>query len=109
MTSQISEQAVFAAIADPIRREIVASLSGCTLPVNEIAARFSVSRPAVSRHLRVLREAQLVREKKRGRERLYTARLGQLNCVRQWLDQFWGDRLSALKALSERTENNNQE
>lgn len=63
--------AFFGALADTRRRAILDLLNGRTLTVNRIAEEFSVSRPAISRHLRVLRENGLVREEKRGRERLY--------------------------------------
>jgi len=63
--------ALFGALADTRRRAILDLLNGRTLTVNRIAEEFSVSRPAISRHLRVLRETGLVREEKRGRERFY--------------------------------------
>ncbi len=69
MATDIS--ALFGALADDRRRAILDLLRGGTLTVNRIAEEFSVSRPAISRHLRVLREAGLVREEKRGRERFY--------------------------------------
>lgn len=71
------------------------------LPAGEIAAQFPVSRPAVSRHLRVLRESGLVRERRVGRERLYRADPAPLAELRSWLDDYWGGRLAALKALAE--------
>ena len=61
----------FQALADPIRRAILRMLRDTALPAGAIAGTFTVSRPAISRHLRVLREAGLVREKIRGRERFY--------------------------------------
>jgi DNA-binding transcriptional ArsR family regulator len=64
--------ALFGALADTRRRAILDLLQDHALTVNRIAEEFSVSRPAISRHLRVLREAGLVREEKRGRERLYS-------------------------------------
>ena len=71
------------------------------LAAGEIAGAFEISRPAVSRHLRVLREAQLVNERREGRRRLYRADprpLGELNA---WLEAYWSGRLAALKALAE--------
>jgi DNA-binding transcriptional ArsR family regulator len=66
------------ALADPIRRSILRMVRDAPLPAGKIASVFSVSRPAVSRHLRVLREAGLVREKPQGRERVYSLEPGPL-------------------------------
>ena len=77
--------AVFRAIADPTRREILDLLRGQSLNVREISARFPVSRPAISKHLRILKESNLVRERRQGRERLYSAHLEPLAHVRAWV------------------------
>jgi DNA-binding transcriptional ArsR family regulator len=90
-----------AAIADPIRRRVLELVRYEELPAGAIAARFPVSRPAVSRHLRVLRESGLVRERRVGRERLYRAELAPLLELRSWLDDYWAGRLGALKQLAE--------
>jgi DNA-binding transcriptional ArsR family regulator len=90
-----------AAIADPIRRRVLELVRDDELPAGEIAARFPVSRPAVSRHLRVLRESGLVRERRVGRERLYRADPAPLLELRSWLDAYWAGRLGALKQLAE--------
>jgi DNA-binding transcriptional ArsR family regulator len=90
-----------AAIADPIRRRVLELVRDDEVPAGEIAAQFSVSRPAVSRHLRVLREAGLVQERRMGRERLYRADPEPLAELRAWLDRYWADRLDALKRLAE--------
>jgi DNA-binding transcriptional ArsR family regulator len=90
-----------AAIADPIRRRVLELVRDGELPAGAIAAEFSVSRPAVSRHLRVLREAGRVHERRVGRERLYRANPGQLAELRAWLDDYWAGRLHALKHLAE--------
>lgn len=79
---------VFAALADPVRREIVELLAGGEIGAGEIAARFAISRPAVSRHLRVLREADLVRSEVRGQHRVYTLDRAPLGALDRWLDQF---------------------
>jgi DNA-binding transcriptional ArsR family regulator len=95
---------VFAAIADPTRRQILVILAKQRMPVQTLTQRFSVSRPAISKHLRILREAGLVDEHKVGRQRLYQTRLEQLAIVREWVayfDQFWGERLQVLKTLIE--------
>lgn len=71
------------------------------LPAGELAAAFDVSRPAVSRHLRVLREAGLVHERRQGRLRLYRADPEPLAELRDWLDGYWSGRLQALKRAAE--------
>jgi len=91
-----------AAIADPIRRRVLELVRDRELPAGELAQQFPVSRPAVSRHLRVLREAGLVRERREGRLRLYRADPAPLDELRRWLDGYWADRLDALKSLAER-------
>jgi DNA-binding transcriptional ArsR family regulator len=90
-----------AAIADPIRRRVLELVRDEELPAGRLAAEFAVSRPAVSRHLRVLREAGLVRERRAGRLRLYRADLAPLAELRTWLERYWDDRLDALRALAE--------
>ncbi|MGH3071465.1 MAG: ArsR/SmtB family transcription factor [Gaiellaceae bacterium] len=90
-----------AVIADPIRRRVLELVRDDELPAGEIAAQFDVSRPAVSRHLRVLRESGLVRERRVGRERLYRADPAPLAELRTWLDDYWRGRLVALKQLAE--------
>jgi DNA-binding transcriptional ArsR family regulator len=91
-----------AAIADPIRRRVLELVRDRELPAGELAAHFDVSRPAVSKHLRVLREAGLVRERRSGRLRLYRADPAPLAELREWLDGYWAGRLSALKEVAER-------
>jgi DNA-binding transcriptional ArsR family regulator len=88
-----------AALADPVRRELVAVLARGEAPAGELAARFPVSRPAVSRHLRVLREAGLVTARTEGRRRLYALDPGPLREIDDWLEPYrdlWGRRLDAL-------------
>jgi len=84
-TVTYSAMDVAAAIADPIRREILTLLRGGELAAGEIAACFDVSRPAVSRHLRVLREAGLVVEEARGRRRVYRLDPAPLRPLEAWL------------------------
>ncbi|ORA26021.1 ArsR/SmtB family transcription factor [Mycobacterium aquaticum] len=84
---------VFPAIADPVRRRILLLLRGRPLPAGEVAAQFGISRPAVSRHLRVLREAGLVEvdaDSSDGRERTYRLRLEALGEVDSWLRELRG-------------------
>jgi DNA-binding transcriptional ArsR family regulator len=89
------------AVADPTRRRLLELVRHRELPAGELAEAFAVSRPAVSRHLRVLREAGLVTERRRGRNRLYRADPAPLAELRAWLDAYWGDRLEALRELAE--------
>jgi DNA-binding transcriptional ArsR family regulator len=89
------------AIADPIRRRLLELVRDRELAAGELARAFPVSRPAVSRHLRVLREAGLLRERRQGRNRLYRADPAPLEELRAWLDGYWAGRLEALKAAAE--------
>ncbi len=88
-----------AALADPTRRELVGLLAAGELPAGELAARFPVSRPAISRHLRVLREAGLVRSRVEGKRRLYALDPAPLRELDDWLEPYrelWAQRLDAL-------------
>ncbi len=82
------EVLALAALADPVRREIVELLAHGELGAGEIAARFPVTRPAVSRHLRVLREAGLVASEVRAQRRVYRLERGPLAQLDAWLDRF---------------------
>jgi DNA-binding transcriptional ArsR family regulator len=96
--------AVFRAIADPTRREILDMLLDGERTVGEIAERFAVSRPAVSKHLRVLREARLVRARREGRQRLCAVDSEPLRAIDAWLDGYrreWQSRLARLKRYTE--------
>ncbi len=79
---------VAAAIADPVRRDIVVMLRDQRLAAGQIAARFAISRPAVSRHLRLLRECGLVRDSLVGRQRFYELDASRFVGLVEWLDQF---------------------
>lgn len=92
---------VFGALADPTRRAILLSLQKGDAPVHALAAHFSMSRPAVSKHLAVLKGAGLVREARRGRENLYALEREALDVARVWLAAFWRGKLGSLKALAE--------
>ena len=94
-------EAIAAAIADPTRRRVLELVRDRELAAGEIAGEFEISRPAVSRHLRVLRNAGLVRERRAGRLRLYRADPAPLDELAAWLRAYWSGRLSALKALAE--------
>jgi len=89
------------AIADPVRRRVLELVRDREVPAGELADQFDISRPAVSRHLRVLREAGLVKERRDGRLRLYRADPAPLDQLRRWLDSYWADRLDALRVLAE--------
>jgi DNA-binding transcriptional ArsR family regulator len=94
------ETSVFHAVADPTRRAILDRLRNGALAVNEIASRFEVSRPAISKHLRVLHQAHLVMEAREGRNRVYRLNPGPLREMDRWLDQyrrFWTLNLLSLK------------
>jgi DNA-binding transcriptional ArsR family regulator len=96
--------AVFRAIADPTRREILDMLLDGERTVGEIAERFAVSRPAVSKHLRVLRGARLVRARREGRQRLCAVDPEPLRAIDAWLDGYrreWQSRLTRLKRYTE--------
>ncbi len=95
-----------AAIADPVRREIMMLLRERTMTAGEIADCFHISRPAVSRHLRVLRECGLVVDEVRGRERLYRLDTAPLAPLEAWLAQLhdrWSGPLDALETEVYRT------
>ncbi|HEX9351658.1 MAG TPA: metalloregulator ArsR/SmtB family transcription factor [Gaiellaceae bacterium] len=92
------------AIADPIRRRVLELVRDDEFPAGVLAAEFDVSRPAVSRHLRVLREAGLLVERRAGRQRLYRANLEPLAELRSWLDAYWAGRLGELRDLAEKEE-----
>jgi DNA-binding transcriptional ArsR family regulator len=94
-------EATAAAIADPTRRRVLELVRDRELAAGQIAGEFEISRPAVSRHLRVLRRAGLVDERREGRLRLYRADPEPLEELRTWLDAYWSGRLAALKALAE--------
>ena len=104
---------VFAAVADPARREVMSALARSDLSAGDVAALFPISRPAVSRHLRVLREAGLVRDELVGRRRVYRLDVDGLAPVTAWLatltgsaasaSDVWSGRLDALETEVRRT------
>jgi DNA-binding transcriptional ArsR family regulator len=101
MHRQGASSSVFLAISDPTRREILDLLAQGERSVGEIAERFSVSLPAVSQHLAVLRESRLVHRRSVGRQRLYRVRAAPLREVSRWVreyERFWNRKLDALGA-----------
>lgn len=97
MRYRFDMDAVARAVAEPRRRAILSAVNGEELSVGEIAAKFEVSRPAISQHLRVLKEADLVSVRTDGTRRYYRARPEALDELRSWLDEFWTDGLVRLK------------
>jgi DNA-binding transcriptional ArsR family regulator len=97
-------QAAFSALADPSRRAVLDLLRQGSLPAGQIAQAFPISRPAISKHLRLLRRARLVEEHRQGRHRLYRLNPGPLKTIDSWLGQyrmFWQMNLTTLKAFVE--------
>ncbi len=109
---------VFAAMADPARREVMSALARGDLSAGDVAALFPISRPAVSRHLRVLREAGLVRDELVGRRRVYRLDVDGLAPVTSWLATVtsspaaepgvWSARMDALETEVRRTRRERQ-
>jgi DNA-binding transcriptional ArsR family regulator len=96
--------AALKAIVEPRRREILTLVRDSELSAGEIAAHFDVTRPAISQHLTVLKEAGLIRERREGTRRLYRVEPSGLAELKAFLEGFWDDRLSALKREAERKE-----
>jgi len=97
-----NSNAVFAALSDPTRRKVFERLQSGGRSVSEIARGFPVSRPAVSQHLKVLKQAGLVADRAEGTRRVYYIDPQGLAAVRKWLDQFWEVALAAYAAEVER-------
>jgi DNA-binding transcriptional ArsR family regulator len=99
-----SPEAAFSALADPTRRAVLDLLRAGTQPAGEIARAFPISRPAISKHLKILRRAHLVDEHRQGRHRMYQLNPEPLKAVDSWLEhyrQFWSASLTNLKAFVE--------
>lgn len=92
----------FDALGDPTRRAVFKRLRAGARSVGEIAKGMDVSRPAVSQHLRVLKEARLVTDRAEGTRRLYAVDTTGLDEARKWLDGFWDETLAAFKTAAER-------
>lgn len=93
--------AIFSAISDPTRRQILSLLRDTPSAVESLAAQFPVSRPAISKHLAALVKSGLVSRQSVGRQNIYALNVEPLLAVRDWLDEFWGDRLTIMKRLAE--------
>ncbi len=97
-------QTIFRAVADPTRRAIIDLLAGQELTANEVAAEFSISRPAISRHLRILKEGGIVVERADGRRRYNRLNAPNLKIIYDWLkhyERFWDQALTTLKTQIE--------
>jgi DNA-binding transcriptional ArsR family regulator len=104
----VPEPDVFAALASPVRRELLGLLREHDgLPVSALASRFELRRPSVSEHLKVLRDAGLVSERRQGRQRVYRLEAEPLLAVSQWLspyERFWREKLANLRELLDETD-----
>ena len=99
-----SRETAFSALADPTRRAVLDLLRTGTKPAGEIARAFPVSRPAISKHLKILRRAHLVEERREGRHRIYQLNPEPLKSVDSWLEHyrsFWNASLTNLKSFVE--------
>lgn len=97
---------MFAVLANPVRRQVLAYLRDGPRAVNDLAAMFDLSRPAVSEHLQVLRNAQLVREERRGQQRFYHLEPLPLVEVDQWLhtfERYWRTRMRNIQTTLDQT------
>jgi DNA-binding transcriptional ArsR family regulator len=102
---------VFQAIADPTRRAIINMISSQSLNLNSVAEKFDISRPAISKHIKILTECGLIVVKQQGRERYCEAKLEKLNEVSDWVEQyrkFWTVKLDALETYLQELQENNK-
>ncbi|HJT18430.1 MAG TPA: metalloregulator ArsR/SmtB family transcription factor [Thermoanaerobaculia bacterium] len=97
-------EAALKAIAEPTRRQILVLVRGGEKSAGEIASHFEVTRPAVSQHLTVLKDAGLVAERRDGTRRLYRARPEGLEDLRKFIEEFWDEKLAKLKQVAEAKE-----
>jgi DNA-binding transcriptional ArsR family regulator len=98
---------VFAVLANPVRRRILELLIGRAYTVNHLVSEFQLHRPAISEHLQVLRNAGLVRDERRGRERYYHLNPARLTELDEWLKPFahyWRDRMQDLETVLDKEE-----
>ena len=104
MTSALGQGDPFEALGDANRREILRLLSEGDKAVQEIAAAMPISRPAVSRHLRLLKDAGMVSEEAQGTRRIYHLRDQGLEAVQDYLERIWGEAVTRFRLLAENTE-----
>ena len=103
---------VFQAIADPVRREIIDMLSQSELSVNEVAERFEISRPAISKHLKILDECGIVTISKRGRERFCYVNQQNLIPAFLWIEKYhkqWEKRINSFEEYVNQLKNNKEQ
>ena len=103
---------IFQAIADPTRRAIIALIAMQAMTPNSIAAHFDSSRQAVSKHLRILTECELIKQQQKGREIYYQLEIDKMKEIDQWLEQFrkiWETRFEQLDNLLATLKNKNDE
>lgn len=98
----VAYQHALDALGDPTRRAIFELLRSGPQPVGELAQRVPVSRPAVSQHLRVLKDAGLVADSRDGNRRVYSVRTAALEELRRYIDSFWESALQGFKSVAER-------
>lgn len=99
----LGDEEVFDALGNPVRREIMRLLAPGPRPVGEIAAELPVSRPAVSKHLRILEDAKLVVHDKQGNRNVFRLHPAGFEAARQWLEAFWDDALARFTLVAENT------
>ena len=103
---------VFQAIADPTRREIISLVARQRLNLNSVAENFDVSRPAISKHIKILTECGLIVIKKQGRERYCEAKLDKLGEVSDWIEEyrkFWESKLDSLENYLQELQTKNKD
>jgi DNA-binding transcriptional ArsR family regulator len=103
---------VFQAIADPTRRAIINMIASKQLNLNAVADQFDISRPAISKHIKILTECGLIVIKQQGRERYCEAKLAKLNEVSDWVEQyrqFWNAKLDSLENYLEEIQKNKKQ
>ncbi|WP_234423378.1 MULTISPECIES: ArsR/SmtB family transcription factor [Aquimarina] len=109
---KIMRRDVFQAIADPVRREIIELLADETLTINTVAQKFDVSRPAISKHLKILKECGIITINKQGRERLCQIQPRNLIPAFLWIEQYrnlWEDRLDSFENYLTKLQTKNKE
>ena len=104
MVAQLNYQSAFNALGDPTRRAIFEKLADGPLSVVHVSAGLSVSRPAVSQHLKILREAKLISMTQQGTRSIYRIEHEGISAMRNYLDRFWDAALHNFKNLAEETE-----
>lgn len=110
MVTKKSARTVFSAVADPARRKIVDLLRGGEMRAGEIAAHFDVSRPAIAKHVRILKQAGLLKERREATARIYRLEPAGLSEIDAWIAPyrlFWASRLVTLKTMLEDKEKRN--